>query len=498
MLLTQLSQYWVAESEYSFGWFVPVLSAYLFLIRWRSRPPAETPRPAIAKWVFWLAALALLPTWVIVQANPDWQVSTWLLAGEIVALTLSTIYLCGGASWLKQFAFSVCLIFTGVPWPNPVHTTVIDGLTKLSTASIVTILHLFQVHAIQHGNVIELSTGMVGVEEACSGIQSLQAALMLAFFLGGLFRTSVLRRIWLVLGGAAVAVGCNMARTVSLTAIASQQGIQYVDHWHDPLGYVFLTVCFLLVAGLARAISGPLPKSEQAATAAPTACPRGLLLGLGAWIMLTVVGTETWYRTHETTDTVHWSFIWPVSKPDFTEIPITKVESDFLLFNEGRGAQWTNEDGSHWVAYFFKWDRGPSWPRIAARYHRPENCFLAAGYEPCGDHGTITVQANGLSIPFHALDFENGGEKDFVFFCLWEEDLKSKGLPRNEDRWNQLTRIRSVMLGQRRLGQQTLEIVISGIDNQKQAESIFRREIVQLIDTGSTSLVADASKRQGS
>ena len=47
-----------------------------------------------------VTALGLLPTWLIVQANPDWRVMAWLLAGETVGLSLAVIYSVGGRVWL--------------------------------------------------------------------------------------------------------------------------------------------------------------------------------------------------------------------------------------------------------------------------------------------------------------------------------------------------------------------------------------------------------------
>lgn len=107
----------------------------------------------------------------------------------------------------------------------------------------------------------------------------------------------------------------------------------------------------------------------------------------------------------------------------------------------------------------------------------------------------ISVQAKGLSIPFHALDFQDGEDKEYVFFCVWEDGLKSSESPRSQDNWSQLTRLRSVLLGERGLAQQTLEIVISGYKNQAEAETAFRREVAKLIETGSDHLLAAASKR---
>ncbi len=113
LLVAQLSQYWALDPEYSFGWFVPILCAYLFLMRWRNRPPPEVPSSWVARWIFWIAGLALLPTWVVAQPNPDWRLISWLLACEIVALSLCAIYFAGGRSWLRHFAFSICLILDG-------------------------------------------------------------------------------------------------------------------------------------------------------------------------------------------------------------------------------------------------------------------------------------------------------------------------------------------------------------------------------------------------
>jgi hypothetical protein len=85
VLVANLSQHWATNPEYGFGWFVPVLCAYLFLMRWRTRPPAESARSIVAKWIFWTAGIALLPTCLIAQPNPDWRLISWLLAIEIVA-----------------------------------------------------------------------------------------------------------------------------------------------------------------------------------------------------------------------------------------------------------------------------------------------------------------------------------------------------------------------------------------------------------------------------
>jgi exosortase len=492
MLVDCLGQYWAVESEYSFGWLVPVLCLYLFFIRWRSRPGAGC---AAAGWVivvFAVVAFGLLPAWLIAQANPDWSLVAWVLTAEIAGLSLCTMYWIGGRPWLRHFAFSICLIAAATPWPTFLEGKIVRVLKELSTVLTVGALNLWHLDAVRHGSLIELRTGVVGLDEACSGIQSVQATLMMTLFLGELYQASIRRRAGLLISGAVIAFLCNGVRTFSLAAVAAKAGPESVANWHDPLGYLLMAACFLLIIAVSRLISGPLPVlSPPLSPLSPTSYPYRIIVSLGAWILFILVGTEIWYRLHVPAQTVQWSIVWPIHKSEFAEIPFSKTELEKLAFNRGRGAEWTEADGSHWVAYFFKWAQGPSWSRILARGHRPEVCFPAAGYKACGDHGMIEVQTEGLSLPFHALDFDDGVRKSYVFFCLWEDGVKNSDRFGHEDRWTQLTRLRSVLLGQRRLGQQTLEIVISGYDSPEQAVAAFRRGIVTLIGTRTSDLVGD-------
>jgi hypothetical protein len=128
MLTANLSQHWAANPQYSFGWLVPVICVYLFTIRWRTRPPAGLENSAIARWAFWTAGFAVLPTWLALQSNPDWRFMSWVFAAEVVLVSLCAIYFIGGNSWLRHFAFSVCFMFASVPWSASVEGFVTQGL----------------------------------------------------------------------------------------------------------------------------------------------------------------------------------------------------------------------------------------------------------------------------------------------------------------------------------------------------------------------------------
>jgi hypothetical protein len=115
--------------------------------------------------------------------------------------------------------------------------------------------------------------------------------------------------------------------------------------------------------------------------------------------------------------------------------------------------------------------------------HRPEICLPAAGYKLRADRGAIEVKVNDVSIPFRALDFDYNGRDVYVFFCVWENS-KAGEQPRIRDHWDRhIVRLESVLLGERNLGQQVLEIVIFGYNSPEKAEAALRQQMDRLIRT---------------
>ena len=218
--INQLRVEWSINPQYAYGWVVPLLALYLFAERWKSRPQ---PQPSLAGG--WLAgaagifALALLPMRLVEEAAPDWRLVSWALAGTVAALSLCAITFAGGRPWLKHFIFPVCFFLVAVPWPVPLEQAVVQKLMRCVASLCVEALSWWGTPAVQHGNVIQISAGSVGVEEACSGVRSLQTTLMIALFLGELFRFALWRRLVLLVTGMALAFACNVGRALALVGI---------------------------------------------------------------------------------------------------------------------------------------------------------------------------------------------------------------------------------------------------------------------------------------
>src|SRR5438309_5550012 len=258
VLCKQLSSEWSVNEQYNFGWFVPFFALYLFWLRWQDRPQVEIRNPkseirkrqTIAALLAIPALLSLLPVRLFEIANPEWRPIAWIHAATVVTLTLLLIWYAGGRRWLRHFAFPVAFIFVAVPWVTAVETAVIQGLMRMVARVAAETAMLLGIPAQVEGNLIRVSTGLVGVNEACSGIRSLQTSLMIGLLFGELKRLSVWRRVLLIAGAVAIALFANLLRAVFLVRVAAMENVSEVTRWHDIAGYAIVALVFAGTMGL--------------------------------------------------------------------------------------------------------------------------------------------------------------------------------------------------------------------------------------------------------
>ena len=112
---------------------------------------------------------------------------------------------------------------------------------------------------------------VVGIDEACTGVRSLQATLMVSLFLGEFYNFNFLRRVILIASGAALAFVCNLVRTFLLVWLGAEHGSHTIERWHDPAGYSILTACLLGLWALSLFLgkNRETPPSRSPAGASP-------------------------------------------------------------------------------------------------------------------------------------------------------------------------------------------------------------------------------------
>ena len=484
-VVSRLRFEWSINPQYGYGWAVPVLATYIFWRRWQSAPAPSAPRASL----FWIAlivlpALFLLPVRLIQEANPDWRLLSWAMAICAVLISAAGIYLGGGARWLRHFAFPILFFLVAVPWPTALEQIVIQGLMRIDALINVEFLTAIGIPAVQLGNVIEVGSGYVGIDEACTGIRSLQATFMVSLFLGEFYGFSIRRRVILVLAGALLAFFCNLVRTFLLVYLGAEHGFQAIKSWHDPAGYTILTICLLGLWGLSWILGRKdqyIPLTVQTHAAFPIS--RLVLVLLLALTVGAEAGTQIWYGVHEarTAKLSPWTIAWPTQAANWKEVPVDEAAQSLLRYNEGGGGDWSAE-GHNWSMYFFKWLPGRT-AGLFIKNHRPDICLPASGMTQRGGVQNKLLPVNGVLLPMRAYAFENAGRPLHVFYCYWDGTPPTPGML-DQENWTASGRLEAVKRGKRDVGTQMLELVVWGYDDAAKAEAAALEQLRQIIKPG--------------
>jgi len=484
----QLRFEWTINPQYTYGWIVPFLAAYLFLERWKYRPAPGLVRSKLAIAIAILPlVLLLLPIRLVQESAPDWRFVGWALGGVCVAISLSAVYFAGGRSWLLHFAFPVAFFLIAVPWPVPIEQSLIQWLMRSVTGICVEALSWAEIPAVQKGNVIEISNGRVGVEEACSGVRSLQTTLMIALFMGELLRFGILRRAILLAGALGVAYVCNLARTYFLVWVSARSGMQAVGKYHDSVGMGVLIASLVGVGILCLILNWKRAKpadetAESDALRPGLPPPKGILIGLVVWFVVVEVGTEAWYRVNEsrTPPASAWTVRWPTGRPGYRDIEFSEITRTLLRYTNARSGAWIDPDGSQWMMFFIRWDPGRTSAQLA-RSHGPEICLAAGGWVMKEDLGLRQMRINGVDLPVHAYTFRVGDRLQHVFYCLWEQRPDAGAAQSTAEDLTVGSRLDSVRRGLRNAGQQAIEIAVGNVPGPAEAEAAVKRFLEQAI-----------------
>lgn len=475
---------WELDDQYRYGWAVPFLALLLLHARWRERPAPGRSFSRAAEIVQWALLATLLPVRVIEEANPDWRLLSWLFALIVVTYTLALFYRAGGRAWLGHFAFPVCFALVSVPWLVQFEQVVVQTLTRAVAGAAVEIAGWLGLGAYQLGNVIQLRNGFVGVDEACSGVRTLQTAIMVSLFLGELLRMNSSRRVLLVAISCAWVFVCNVARAATLVGIAGCRGFDALHHAHDIVGTV------VMLAGLGGiAAAAFLLRNERVARAhaavGSTAAPVASLVETNVaivWILVVFAATECWYRAHERDLIVlpSWRVDWPT---DARPLPIADSTRAILRYNDASSAVWRAASAAEWWGFYARWQPHRTAAQLV-RSHSPEICLPAIGRTFERELEPLRVDVAGMSLPFRLYRFTQNGQPLFVFVCV-QEDKVARGRVMFPE-WSARGRLEAAWTGRRNLGQRLLELAELGASDAADAIRDAERLLPTLVRSATT------------
>ncbi len=227
----------LSSGEYGHGYLVLAISAYLVITRRRTLLQ-QAPCPeywgligvVVANLIWLLAALADVQ---VVQAA-----STLAMLASIVWVVL------GGRLFLKLL-FPILFIGFAIPVWFPLSPL----LQELTADAVFQVVRVLGVPALREQHIITVPAGQLSIEEACSGLRYLLAALTLGTLYAYLNYTTLRSRVTVVLVAAGAAVLANILRVFIVVYLAYATDMQHpLIRDHLSLGwYLFGGLVFVLL-----------------------------------------------------------------------------------------------------------------------------------------------------------------------------------------------------------------------------------------------------------
>lgn len=245
------SWFWERNPEMQFGWIVLLLSGYLIWEAWETRPAMKLGWNPGSVLLGVIGCLALFVTQLYQAAYGLTAASMSGLGFGMICIVTSNLLYVFGWPGVRRFIFGFLFFLIALPIPSVIYSPIVGGLqTKVASVTVET-LNLIGIPAQRVGSLIHLPAGTVGIDEACSGIRSLQSTVMATLFIGYLTLKQFGFQAALLVSGVCLAIFGNLVRAFYLSYTANAHGIEAIQKTHDAAGWSILLFTAIGVSLLA-------------------------------------------------------------------------------------------------------------------------------------------------------------------------------------------------------------------------------------------------------
>jgi len=248
-VLKLLVYQWYIDPDYSHGFLVPVLSAFLI---WQRRDPLRLIPRQPSPWgmVIVAGSMGLL---FLGSLGAELSMARLSMLGTICGL----IVYFAGSKFLRAMAFPLAFLLFAIPIPVVVYNSIVFPLQFIASRFAVRSLEIINLFPVmREGNVLVLPQMRLEVVEACSGIRSLMSLLALAAGYGYLVERSIPVRCFMIIAMVPLAIISNGTRVMITAIMANYIGPKAAEGFmHEFSGWVIFVVATVLFLLLHSAIT---------------------------------------------------------------------------------------------------------------------------------------------------------------------------------------------------------------------------------------------------
>ena len=239
--LINLVRRWTAQEEYSHGFLIPIVAAWLIWTR-RHALLASLGSPS------WSGVLLILLAMFMHLVGLLSAIFILSQLAFIVAL-LGIALAVGGFSLLRAVFFPVIFLIFAIPLPYFIDANLSLSLQLISSQLGVFFIRLFGIPVYLDGNLIDLGNYKLQVVDACSGLRYLFPLFSLSFLAAYLFHAPIWQRALILLSSIPITIGMNGFRIGLVGLTMDRWGPRMADgalHFFE--GWIIFIASALLLA----------------------------------------------------------------------------------------------------------------------------------------------------------------------------------------------------------------------------------------------------------
>ena len=242
--LIELAEDWWNEPSLSQGLLIPPLALYF---AWVDRKKLFA-LPAVPDARGLIAAIGASLMFLLGKLGAEFFLQRFSFILALVGL----IWAGWGLSRLRRLTFPLILLAAMIPLPALIYNAVTAPLQLLASGVASSIAQFCGVSVYRDGNILQLATLSLGVDEACSGLNSFSALVVSALLVGRFVCSGMVSRTLLILLSGPISIAANVLRIAGTAILADYREELAMGFYHLFAGWLVFLVGFLALAGLAK------------------------------------------------------------------------------------------------------------------------------------------------------------------------------------------------------------------------------------------------------
>lgn len=231
---------WGSQEEYSHGYLIPLVTAYIL---WEKRGLIKT---AMGPPIWWGVALIgfAITLFVVGEISALFILIQYSFIMVLIGISMITL---GRAT---RFTLApILLLLFAIPLPYVIEVQLTAGLQLFSSWLGVQFIRFFQIPVFLEGNIIDLGVYQLQVVEACSGLRYLFPLMSLGFIAAYFYQAAFWKRAVVFLATIPITILMNSFRIGMIGVLVDNFGISMAEGFlHDFEGWIIFMACAAILA----------------------------------------------------------------------------------------------------------------------------------------------------------------------------------------------------------------------------------------------------------